>query len=122
LVSAGGGRRARGGGVGENVCAEGGESAGHYRVARVSLGKSRPTGVRRREEARQARFGKKGFWNILKCWVYEDLGTLSTYATVSSDTDSFADPILSFSYVLILSTVVVLFLCFVKDGVVSGGH
>ena len=48
--------------------------------------------------------------------------TLSTYATVSSDTDSFADPVLDLSYVLVLSTIVMLLLRFVKDGVVSGGH
>ena len=47
---------------------------------------------------------------------------MSTYATVSSDTDSFADPVFGLSYVLVLITVVVLLLRFVKDGVVPGGH
>ena len=47
---------------------------------------------------------------------------MSTYATVSSDTDSFADPVLYLSYVLIFSTIAVLLLRFVKDGVVPRGH
>lgn len=48
--------------------------------------------------------------------------TLSTYATVSGDTNSLADPVLDLSYVLVLSTIVVLLLRFVKDGVVPRGH
>jgi hypothetical protein len=59
---------------------------------------------------------------MVECWIYEGLGTLSTYTTVSSDTDSFADPVLGLSYVLVLSTVVVLLLRFIKDGVVPGSH
>jgi hypothetical protein len=48
--------------------------------------------------------------------------TLSTYATVSSNTDSFADPVLYLSYVLVFSTIEVPLLRFVKDGVVPRGH
>lgn len=59
---------------------------------------------------------------MVECWVCEDLGTLSTYATVSSDADSFADPVFGHCYVLVLSTVEVLLLQFVKDGVMPGGH
>jgi hypothetical protein len=48
--------------------------------------------------------------------------TLSADAAISSDTDSLADPVLGFPYVLVLSTISVLLLRFVQDRVVLGGH
>jgi hypothetical protein len=79
LVGAGGGRRAWGGGVGEDVCAEGGKGAGHCGVGRVSLGNPRPTGDERGEKQGGAGAGEireEGLWDMVECWVCEDLPCL----------------------------------------------
>ena len=48
--------------------------------------------------------------------------TLSTNATVSSNTNSFANPVLCIFDVLVLRTISMLFLRFVEDRVVLGGY